>query len=70
MRLADTGIWIDYFRQADPSPVQTIENDMLLCHPVIVGDLALGACTTACLRSDSWRYSDRSLSPRTMKSWQ
>ncbi|WP_159585389.1 type II toxin-antitoxin system VapC family toxin [Chelativorans xinjiangense] len=43
MRLADTGIWIDHFRQADPRLIQTIENDMLLCHPAIVGELALGS---------------------------
>ncbi|WP_081162472.1 type II toxin-antitoxin system VapC family toxin [Ensifer aridi] len=43
MRLADTGIWIDHFRQADPQLIQTIENDMLLCHPAIVGELALGS---------------------------
>jgi predicted nucleic acid-binding protein len=43
VRLADTGIWIDHFRQADPQLIQTIENDMLLCHPVIVGELALGS---------------------------
>ncbi|PDT81683.1 type II toxin-antitoxin system VapC family toxin [Sinorhizobium sp. BJ1] len=43
MRLADTGIWIDHFRQADPQLIQTIENDLLLCHPAIVGELALGS---------------------------
>ncbi|MEY9785248.1 type II toxin-antitoxin system VapC family toxin [Sinorhizobium fredii] len=43
MRLADTGIWIDHFRQADPQLIQTIKNDMLLCHPTILGKLALGS---------------------------
>jgi predicted nucleic acid-binding protein len=43
MRLADTGIWIDHFRQADPQLIQTIENDILLCHPAILGELALGS---------------------------
>ena len=43
MRLADAGIWIDHFRQADPQLIQTIENDVLLCHPVIVGELALAS---------------------------
>ncbi len=43
MRLADTGIWIDHFRQADPQLIQTLENDILLCHPAILGELALGS---------------------------
>ncbi len=43
MRLADTSIWIDHFRKPDPLLQQTIENDILLCHPAIIGELALGS---------------------------
>lgn len=43
MRLADTSVWIDHFRKSDQLLQQTIENDLLLCHPVIIGELALGS---------------------------
>ncbi|MGO4832919.1 type II toxin-antitoxin system VapC family toxin, partial [Rhizobiaceae sp. 2RAB30] len=43
MRLADTGIWIDHFRQIDPLLSQTLADDMMLCHPVVIGELALGS---------------------------
>jgi hypothetical protein len=41
--LADTSIWIDHFRQANSELRRIIEDDRLLCHPVIVGELALGS---------------------------
>jgi predicted nucleic acid-binding protein len=41
--LADTSIWIDHFRQADPELRRIIEDDRLLCHPAVIGELALGS---------------------------
>lgn len=43
MRLADTGIWIDHFRYSDDLLASLIEHDMLLCHPAVIGELALGS---------------------------
>jgi predicted nucleic acid-binding protein len=43
MMLADTSIWIDHFRNSDRELRSVIENDALLCHPVVVGELALGS---------------------------
>lgn len=43
MILADTSIWIDHFRHADAELRRIIENDMLLCHPAVIGELALGS---------------------------
>lgn len=43
MILADTSIWIDHFRSFDPELQLVIENDILLCHPAIIGELALGS---------------------------
>ncbi|WP_115423051.1 type II toxin-antitoxin system VapC family toxin [Ensifer sp. M14] len=42
MILADTSIWIDHFRHADAELRRIIEDDRLLCHPTVIGELALG----------------------------
>lgn len=43
MILADTSIWIDHFRYADSELRAIIEDDRLLCHPAVIGELALGS---------------------------
>ena len=43
MILADTSIWIDHFRRAEPELRRIIESDALLCHPAVIGELALGS---------------------------
>jgi predicted nucleic acid-binding protein len=41
--LVDTSIWIDHFRHGDAELRKIIEDDRLLCHPVVIGELALGS---------------------------
>lgn len=43
MILADPSIWVDHFRHSDPELRRIIEDDRLLCHPSVVGELALGS---------------------------
>ncbi|PZM14366.1 type II toxin-antitoxin system VapC family toxin [Rhizobium tubonense] len=43
MILADTSIWIDHFRHVDTELRRIIEDDRLLCHPCVIGELALGS---------------------------
>ncbi|MBD9448601.1 type II toxin-antitoxin system VapC family toxin [Rhizobium sp. RHZ02] len=43
MILVDTSIWIDHFRYGDADLKKIIEDDRLLCHPFVVGELALGS---------------------------
>ncbi|XKM43036.1 type II toxin-antitoxin system VapC family toxin (plasmid) [Rhizobium ruizarguesonis] len=43
MILADTSIWIDHFRHVDAELRTIIKDDRLLCHPAVVGELALGS---------------------------
>lgn len=43
MILADTSVWIDHFRHSSAALRAVIENDALLCHPAIIGELALGS---------------------------
>ena len=42
MPLVDTSVWIDHFRKSDPRLIQYLENGDVLCHPFVVGELALG----------------------------
>lgn len=42
MILVDTSIWIDHFRYGDAELRRIIEDDRLLCHPSVIGELALG----------------------------
>jgi predicted nucleic acid-binding protein len=41
--LVDTSIWIDYFRYGDAELRKIINDDRLLCHPFVVGELALSS---------------------------
>jgi predicted nucleic acid-binding protein len=41
--LADTSIWIDHFRRVDAELRRIIEDNLLLCHPAVIGELALGS---------------------------
>jgi predicted nucleic acid-binding protein len=41
--LVDSSIWIDHFRHGDSELTKIIGNDQLLCHPFVVGELALGS---------------------------
>lgn len=43
MILVDTSIWIDHFRYDDAELRKIINDDKLLCHPFVVGELALGS---------------------------
>lgn len=43
MILVDTSIWIDHFRYGDAELRKIITDDRLLCHPFVVGELALGS---------------------------
>ena len=43
MILADTGIWIDFFRGRKPELRELLENRRIVMHPFIVAELALGS---------------------------
>jgi len=40
--LVDTSVWVDHFRRANPMLRSLLENDRVLCHPLIVLELACG----------------------------
>ena len=42
MILVDTSIWIDHLRAADPELVDLLERNLVVMHPAVVGELAVG----------------------------
>jgi hypothetical protein len=42
MILVDTSVWIDHLRTGEPRLVELLEEDRVLGHPWVIGELALG----------------------------
>lgn len=42
MILVDTSIWIDHLRHRDGTLVELLRSGLVLCHPWVIGELALG----------------------------
>lgn len=40
--LVDTSVWVAHFRTHSPSLTQLLDNDLALCHPLVIGELACG----------------------------
>lgn len=40
--LVDTNIWIKHFREANPLLGDLLEDNEVLCHPVVIGELSMG----------------------------
>ncbi|HUE65721.1 MAG TPA: type II toxin-antitoxin system VapC family toxin [Rhizomicrobium sp.] len=42
MILADTSVWVDHLRASDKALVTLLDAGMVLAHPFVIGELALG----------------------------
>lgn len=42
MILVDTSVWVDHIRDANDELRQLLQHSLALCHPFIIGELALG----------------------------
>ena len=42
MILADTSVWVDHLRAGDKALAALLDADMVLAHPFVIGELALG----------------------------
>ena len=42
MILADTSVWVDHLRASDKAFVTLLDAGMVLAHPFVIGELALG----------------------------
>ncbi len=40
--LVDTSVWIQHLRHDSPSLRQLLEQDLVVCHPLVIGELACG----------------------------
>lgn len=40
--LVDTSVWVDHFRQRNGALVDLLELDLVMVHPLVVGELACG----------------------------
>jgi hypothetical protein len=40
--LVDTSVWVDHFRRGNPQLAQLLQQDMVLMHPMVLGELACG----------------------------
>jgi predicted nucleic acid-binding protein len=51
MILADTSVWVDYFREDLPEFGERLGHRDVLIHPFVVGELACGNCRISPLRT-------------------
>ena len=42
MILVDTSVWVQHLRKGDPALVDLLENDRVIVHPYVTGELACG----------------------------
>ncbi|MGQ0555421.1 MAG: type II toxin-antitoxin system VapC family toxin [Nitrospiraceae bacterium] len=40
--LVDTSVWIDHFRSDSSVLRRLLDDDLILCHPLVIGELACG----------------------------
>ena len=43
MILVDTSVWVDHFRTGESQFIHFLERDLVLSHPFVIGELALGS---------------------------
>ncbi len=60
--LVDTSVWVDHFRRNNPALVYLLEQDRVLVHPLVLGELACGTPPNrknTLLDLNSLRYAQR-----------
>lgn len=43
--LADTSVWLDHWRRGNPRLAELLDQDRIVVHPFVLGEIALGAIT-------------------------
>jgi predicted nucleic acid-binding protein len=59
--LADTSVWIGFWRQGSPRFARALVEDQIVVHPLVRGELALGLVPR---REEALRYLDKFRRPR------
>lgn len=55
MILVDSSVWIDHLRHNDPALSQLLDQRLVLTHPFVIGELALGSLSQRDLILDALR---------------
>lgn len=42
MVLVDTSVWVSHFKYSEDSLIELLKNDTVLCHPLIIAEIACG----------------------------
>jgi predicted nucleic acid-binding protein len=42
MILVDTSVWVDHFRRGNKELVSLLQDDQVVCHPFVIGELSCG----------------------------
>jgi len=42
LTLVDTSVWVDHLRSDSPALRHLLEQDLVMCHPLVIGELACG----------------------------
>ena len=61
MILVDTSVWIDHLHSHDPALMKLLDDGRVLCHPLVIGEVAMGA-----LRSRDKKLSELRELPTTV----
>lgn len=40
--LVDTSVWVDHFRQRNDALIDLLESDLVMMHPLVIGEIACG----------------------------
>ena len=43
MILVDTSVWVQHLRRGVPRLVELLDQEMVICHPFVIGELAMGS---------------------------
>jgi predicted nucleic acid-binding protein len=41
--LVDTSVWVQHLRRGDPRLVGLLEQELVVCHPFVIGEIAMGS---------------------------
>jgi predicted nucleic acid-binding protein len=67
--LADTSVWVDHLRASDKALVALLDAGMVLAHPFVIGELALGNLRQREIVLGRWRTYPMPVSRQTRRSF-
>lgn len=59
MILADTSVWVDHLRRADPLLATLLRQERIAMHPMVIGELCCGSLKNRARLADLWQEMPR-----------